>query len=326
MKTSVTSPSVAERLRGAVWGSLAGDAACLGSHWVYDLNELASLFPDGIAGFEPSRQGHYHFGKQPGDQTHYGDGALLMLESIARCGEFSAEDFGERFMAVMGSDSYIGYRDNATRNTLKNFHEFITNKPGTPFDFLQGADDDQPATVTRLAPLVARHWRDSRLPDLAAAAAKVCQNNARAVAYALGLADILRQLLEGVEPEAVLNNVAAAMAAGDASESEVAEKIRAALAAQGEPVLEATLRFGQSCPLAGSFPAALHAMLAYRHDFEGAILATARAGGDNAGRAAMIGACLGAYLGVGAIPEAWRTRLTAHDLIERELELIVAVH
>jgi ADP-ribosylglycohydrolase len=323
MKTSVTSPSVAERLRGAVWGSLAGDAACLGSHWVYDLNELARLFPDGIAGFEPSRQGHYHFGKQPGDQTHYGDGALLMLESIARCGAFSAEDFGERFMAVMGSDSYTGYRDNATRNTLKNFHEFIANKPGTPFDFQQGADDDQPATVTRLAPLVARHWRDTRLPDLAASAAKVCQNNARAVAYAQGLADILRQLLEGIEPESVLNDVAASMAAGDASESEVAEKIRAALAAQGEPVLDTTLRFGQSCPLARSFPAALHAVLAYRDDFEGAILATAGAGGDNAGRAAMIGACLGAYLGVGAIPEAWRIRLTAHDLIERELGLIM---
>ena len=325
MKTSVTSPSVAERLRGAVWGSLAGDAACLGSHWVYDLNELARLFPDGIAGFEPSRQGHYHFGKQPGDQTHYGDGALLMLESIARCGAFSAGDFGERFMAVMGSDTYTGYRDNATRNTLKNFHEFIANNPGTRFDFQQGADDDQPATVTRLAPLVARHWRDTRLPDLAASAAKVCQNNARAVAYAQGLAEMLRRLIEGSEPEAALTAVAAAMATAGAPESEVAEKIRAALAAQKESVLEATLRFGQSCQLAGSFPAALQAVLANRHDYAAAILATASAGGDNAGRAAMIGACLGAYLGVGAIPESWRSRLTAHDLIERELVLIVEV-
>jgi ADP-ribosylglycohydrolase len=316
------SSSVAERLRGAVWGSLVGDAVCLGSHWVYDLKELARLFPNGIVGFEPSRVGHYHFGKQPGDLTHYGDGALLMLGSIARCGEFSVNDFGERFVALFGS-SYTGYLDHATLDTLAHYREFITNHPGIPFDFQQGADDDQPAMVTRLAPLVARHWRDPQLPELVAAATRVCQNNARAVAYAQGLAEILRRLIEGSEPEAALTAVAAAMATGGAPESEVAEKIRAALAAQKESVLEATLRFGQSCPLAGNFPAALQAVLAHRHDYAAAILATASAGGDNAGRAAMIGACLGAYLGVGAIPEAWRSRLTAHGFIERELELIV---
>lgn len=320
---SVNAPSVAERLRGAVWGSLVGDAACLGSHWVYDLNELARLFPDGIAGFEPSREGHYHFGKQPGDLTHYGDGALLMLGSIAQSGAFSARDFGERFVASFGSGSYTGYLDHATRDTLTHYREFITNHPGTPFDFQQGADDDQPATVTRLAPLVARHWRDPRLPDLVAAATRVCQNNERAVAYARGLTEILRRLIDGTEPEAALTATAATMAAGGAPEREVAEKMRAALAAQGESVLEATCRFGQSCPLAGSFPAALHAVLVHQHDYAAAILATARAGGDNAGRAAMVGACLGAYLGVDAVPASWRNRLTARDLIERELDLIV---
>jgi ADP-ribosylglycohydrolase len=322
MKASVNSPALTDNLQGMVWGSLVGDAACLGSHWVYDLRELARLFPDGLQGFEPSRQGHYHFGRRPGDQTHYGDGALLMLESIARCGEFSVEDFGARFMAVMGPESYTGYRDHATKETLKNYRQFMANHPGMPFDFQQGADDDQPATVTRLSPLVARHRRDPRLPDLVASAARVCQNNERAVAYALGFAEILRQLLEGVEPEVALTAVASAMADGIAPEKEVAEKIRAALAAQGESVLQATLRFGQSCPLARSFPAALQAVLAYRNDFTGAILATTAAGGDNAARAAMIGACLGAHLGVGAIPESWRTRLTAHDLIEGELKLI----
>jgi hypothetical protein len=45
MKTSFNSPSLTDRLSGMVWGSLAGDAACLGSHWVYGLKELARLFP-----------------------------------------------------------------------------------------------------------------------------------------------------------------------------------------------------------------------------------------------------------------------------------------
>jgi ADP-ribosylglycohydrolase len=38
----------------------------------------------------------------------------------------------------------------------------------------------------------------------------------------------------------------------------------------------------------------------------------------------MIGAWLGAYLGIQAIPEEWRFRLTAHDRIDTCVEKIVA--
>ena len=72
-------PTLEDRLRGAIWGQLVGDAFCLGSHWIYNLTELENAFPGGVHGFETPREGHYHFGKQPGDQTLYGDGALVML-------------------------------------------------------------------------------------------------------------------------------------------------------------------------------------------------------------------------------------------------------
>jgi len=82
--------------------------------------------------------------------------------------------------------------------------------------------------------------------------------------------------------------------------------------------------FGQSCPLLSSFTAALHTMLTCSNDFAEALTATANAGGDSAGRAAMIGAWLGAHLGIGAIPAAWQTNLTAHDRIEADIEQIIA--
>jgi len=37
----------------------------------------------------------------------------------------------------------------------------------------------------------------------------------------------------------------------------------------------------------------------------------------------MIGAWLGAALGIGGIPEEWRTRLRAHDAIERDVERLI---
>jgi hypothetical protein len=74
-KGSAPEVTTENRLRGAVWGQFVGDAAALGTHWIYDLSELAARFPDGIFGCEAPAAGDYHESKKPGDQTHYGDGA-----------------------------------------------------------------------------------------------------------------------------------------------------------------------------------------------------------------------------------------------------------
>ena len=77
----------------------------------YDLAELERRFPGGPQGFETPAPGHYHFGKKSGDLTHYGEGALLLLQSLAERGRFEAADFGSRFVALFDSSSYQGYRD-----------------------------------------------------------------------------------------------------------------------------------------------------------------------------------------------------------------------
>lgn len=320
--TNVQAPA-ADRLRGAVWGQFVGDAACLGSHWIYDLGELAWRFPAGVQGFEAPQEGHYHYGKEPGDQTHYGDAALLLLESVAELGYFAATDFGSRFIALMESAGYLGYRDHATRETLARYRSFRVTSPEGAFDYQHGADDDQPATVTRLAPVVVAHWQDRNLLDIVAAATRVSQDNGRAIAYAQGHALVLWHLLAGLRVEEAAREAQSALATAGSAGSEVAAKIEAVLALEGSTVTEATLSFGQSCPLASSFPAALYAALVHEDDLGAAILATARAGGDNAGRAAMIGAWLGARLGLQGIPTVWQTRLTAREAIQRHVERLV---
>ena len=192
-------PSLADRCRGAIWGQFVGDAACLGSHWIYDLNELDRKFPAGVVGFEKPAQGHYHAGKEPGDFTHYGDAALLMLQSVAHLGHFSAQDFGARFVALFASPQYQGYRDHATKGTLANCQAFASKHPGTPYDFQGGAEDDQPATATRLAPVVVAHYLDGALLKVVESATRVCQNNARAVVYLKCHALVLKELLSGGE-------------------------------------------------------------------------------------------------------------------------------
>jgi ADP-ribosylglycohydrolase len=317
--------SIDNRIRGAIWGQFVGDAFCLGSHWIYDLAEVGRRFPGGPQGFDTPAEGHYHFGKRSGELTHYGDGALLQLQSLAERGSFDAVDFGSRFVALMESSDYPGYRDHAAKGTVANALRFSLNHPGESYDYQDGADDDQPATVSRLAPVVALCYRTNDCLAVVERATRVCQNNNRAVAYAQAHALILRELISGNPLQEAFQKSADFMAAREPEGTEVADRIKAAIAARDRDVTTSTLHFGQSCPLEHSFPAAIQCTLRHGSDFSSAIKATAAAGGDNAARAAMAGAWLGAALGVGAIPADWRERLVARDEIATRVELIVTL-
>ena len=70
---------VRDRVAGMIWGQFIGDALCLGTHWIYNLEDLKTFYPE-LKGFEEPRTGHYHAGKKPGELTHYGESALMLLE------------------------------------------------------------------------------------------------------------------------------------------------------------------------------------------------------------------------------------------------------
>ena len=309
--TNSHSITLNDRISGAVWGQFVGDAFCLGSHWIYDLKELQSRFPGGPHGFEEPAAGHYHAGKKAGELTHYGDAALLLLRSMMERNRFDAADFGARFVGMIECPGYVGYRDHAAKGTVANYRAFRELHPDAAYSFQDGADDDQPATISRLAPLSARYHGTGDYLAQVERLTRVCQNNERAVDYVTGHALVLRELFNGTG----LGDSFAAAAEQLPANSEAAAGISQARAQAALPVLEATLKFGQSCPLPSSFPAATHCALQHEADFAAALRATAAAGGDNAARAAMIGAWLGAAHGIGAIPVAWREKLAARNEI-----------
>ena len=86
-------PDFVDRAKGAIIGQFIGDAMALGSHWHYNLLERERLYPGGIRGFERPVPGHYHAGRDPGDPTHYGDAAMLLLESLVADRGFDARRF-----------------------------------------------------------------------------------------------------------------------------------------------------------------------------------------------------------------------------------------
>jgi ADP-ribosylglycohydrolase len=308
--------SRAERMRGAVLGQFTGDALCLGTHWYYNLADRAELFPGGIHGFEAPLPGHYHFGKEPGDLTHYGDAALVLLRSVALAGRLDPIDYGRRYMEGFAPETYQGYRDKPTQISWQRWNDFMQANPGQPFSYQDGANDDQNVTTSRLAPVVVRHGRDGTLDRAVEQATRVCQNNDEAVAHALIHAHILERLLEGEALEGTLETVIKDGADG-AVDAAIADRYDAARSMLGQSVADATGEFGRSCTLSKAFPSCLHTALKHGGSYETALLECCRAGGDNASRSGVLGAWLGAVHGVQGIPPGWLERVRAREEIER---------
>lgn len=303
-------------LQGALWGPLVADAASLGTHWIYDVKVLAERHPGGVQGFEPPAPGHYHAGKEPGAFTHYGDVALLVLESVAACGgEFRAQDFGMRWEAFFCGPDCKTYLDHSTRETLRN----LDLEPG---NYQNGADDNQPATVTRLAPVVVATLDQPVEAMLAAVRSLtlVTQNHPQAEACAAAHAVLLRFILEGAPFREAFEQARKSPHVN----CDVSDLFELAHMHRNLDVTTATAQMGQSCPLPQTFPAALHAAWRHHDDFQTAVLETIRAGGDNAARAAMVGAWLGADRGLDGIPLAWRQKLLTRDRIETACRQLLA--
>jgi ADP-ribosylglycohydrolase len=316
------------RVKGMVLGQFLGDAASLGVHWIYNTQEIECLHPEGLQGFEVPAEGHYHAGKLAGDTTHYGDAAWVLLEALAGETTFNVATFGKAFVEKMDpGKGYSGYFDSASRGTLENFrnHLEVSNEP---YDFQEGADDDQLATISVLAVLIAFYVaRNDGLPEdrktlleQVKILTHVRQNNERAVAYCQAHTRLLLELLGGRDIHSAFHHVEEQLDTDDKLDREIRRKCREAFQLKHKGTVDATDFLGQSCPLICSFPSSVQATAKHNEDFQTAIIETAKAGGDNAGRAAMIGSWIGARIGAEELPKEWINKLNRSSKIYRILE------
>ena len=113
---ALTPVSVRERYMGLLYASFVADSIALAPHWIYDQAEIVERFGR-VTDLQAPDESGYHEGKTLGDQTHYGDQAMVLLESLEACGgNFVVEDFARRWRQFWETSS--SYRDHATKDTL----------------------------------------------------------------------------------------------------------------------------------------------------------------------------------------------------------------
>ena len=134
-----------DKLAGLLYGSFIADALALGAHWIYDQEELRRDFGR-VTDFLDPREDSYHPSKKRGQQTHYGDQALTLMESIKSHGRFDVSGFAQDWSRMW--NGYPGYFDQATKETLQHLNA------GTPAKEAASKSNEL-GGAARIAPLLA---------------------------------------------------------------------------------------------------------------------------------------------------------------------------
>lgn len=293
-----------------VLASFAADSLALGAHWIYDTAEIDRRFGRVEELVAPGADS-YHKGKQRGALTHYGDQALVLLESVAAAGSFSLEHFAAAWRQLFVA-GYQGYVDKATAATLENLeHGLSLDQCGSRSSDLGGA--------ARIAPLLFR-YRDDREALLAAVRrqTRLTHNNPATLAGAEFIAKLVLEVLAGTSPATAMEQ---ALEEG-VVDIDLDIRIRSALDSGGKESRSVIKQFGQVCGIAAALPGALHLVLRYPDDLKTALIENVMAGGDSAARGLVVGMILGAHLGREAIPENWLTAMIAYPRIVELLKQI----
>ncbi|TNN53622.1 Crystallin J1C [Liparis tanakae] len=150
--------AVANRAIGAIVGSAVADAAAQPLHWVYDLQKLQVILAQHPNPEFCPESANPFYRRQTGQQSCYGDQAVVLLESLSACG-------GPRPQLPIEGP----WRHASLKGFLKNVD---AGKEET------GCEDDcQIDGITKLAPVVAFYAGKPDMLEKVEQAVRVTQNN-----------------------------------------------------------------------------------------------------------------------------------------------------
>ncbi len=289
--------------------SFTGDALSLGVHWIYNTNVIDKKYGR-VTDMLAPRLASFHRGKTEGDFTHYGDQALLLLESVASGNGFDLNRFSDDWRGFFVE--YEGYIDKATQAVQANF------KAGKHAD-AAGSESDDLGGSARMAPLIYMYQNDpDRLIEAVKAQTMMTHNGPESVATSEFFARTVLAVFNGEAPRTAMAGVMDTYF----NRSPFNEWVPQGLDTEGIDSRTVIKDFGQMCEIQAAFPSTVHLVARYQENLEEALVANIMAGGDSAARGLVTGMILGAYHGMDAIPERWLNGLNAYDRIIALLDRI----
>jgi len=351
----------ADRMRGALWGMFVGDALAMPVHWYYNIAALWQDFgqirdyqapkehhPNSIMALANTAKAgrgtqdgnivgsvilkgkkqhwgqanrHYHQGMQAGDNTLNLLCARVLLRSLITKGYYDSTDFLHEYIRFMTEPDR--HNDTYAESYHRDFFANYAN--GIPPENCAGAEGHDTASIGGLVSLpivILASLRDNNLLATEMAALtqqRLTHRSSLLERHTLELSQLLFHIVNDIDPDTEQLACKAASQLG----FPVAKVIQSVRLNQISDLDVIGGLLSPACYIDQSFPSVLYLAARYHDDFESALIANTNVGGDNCHRGAVLGAIIGATLGVGAIPKRWIYELTSHGELNDEIEMFV---
>ena len=267
----------------AIEGSLVADAYALGAHWIYDEVQLKDLDVNWDELNAP--QAMWHKGKEKGDFTHYGDHTKWLLQFVQDNNHFNLQNYGGLWLDNM--QDYKGYVDGSSRETL----EALNADPQTN----TGSSSHDLSIIGRIAPLLLVSSSKAEFLSQVHDFVAFTHNCPLVLKAAEFFASVLYDVSQGKDISTALS--------AQTIDAELQSAFDAAMASKAQETVSTIRNFGPACGVEGGFEGAIHLLCSY-DSFKEAMVANAKAGGDNAARAMIVGMIMGA---AGCdVPSSWK--------------------
>jgi poly(ADP-ribose) glycohydrolase ARH3 len=274
-----------EAARGALLGTFVGDA--LGMPW-------EGMPPDAI----PDQPEMVDARLGLGTYTDDTEMMIGLAESLVAHGELIEGDIAHRFLE--GCDLRRGY-GSGTREVFDLWRCGYSVEEAADKIF-EGSGSHGNGAAMRIAPVGVRFANSDDLADHAVRSARVTHTHPLGVDAAVAQAAAVAAAVRGDDP------LAAARAAAETSTLQTRlSDVASALDTRPTPA-DAAVLLGNTSAAHESVPLAIYCVCS-SEDFEAAVVAAVRSGGDTDTIAAMAGAVAGARFGGTAIPSRWLAAL-----------------
>jgi ADP-ribosylglycohydrolase len=311
------SSSLADRIRGALFGQAVGDALGFGAEFL-SRADVRRLYPAGLSSYEQITRFRPCDQWQPGDWTDDTDQMLCVLDSLLEHGTLAPRDIAARLHRWALDD---GFGMGSTFYAVARSSAFVESPEKVAREYWEstGRNVASNGGVMRTSVLGLWQFRDAdAVRRNAEAVCLLTHADPRCVGSCVAVCLALRGLLLGEEDVPRLLDAVAAQTAAYHPE------LAWAFTQAREPTLEGldldegmnpgeANRLGYTLKTLG---AALWA-LAHARSFEEGVSALIHEGGDADTNAAVAGALLGARFGHEAIPSRWVSGLVHGAALEQ---------
>ena len=274
-----------KKIKDLVLSSLVADSYCLGTHWIYDENQLINNDINWEELNAP--MAIWHKGKSAGDFTHYGDQNYWLYEFLKDKNCFDEKEFLDFWFEKM--KTYTGYIDGASRNTILNIENGVVPS---------GANSHDLSIVGRVVPLLKVSKTKEEFLQNVGKFVKLTHNSKEALQSADFFANLLLLVLENNEIEKSILELK------NSYDSFFQEMIEKGINSKNSDTFETIRTFGPACDINSGFSGVIHLLCKY-DNLKNMLVANSKAGGDTSARAMISSVIFLANKQISEIPKNW---------------------